>query len=540
MGETLQRHPAPRRRKWEDPARLYLSYHDDDDDGSRSSSGSHEERGARTSTTPSSPLDDGGGGGGGDDGYVSEASATAPLVGANIVADSFSCASSSSMMYSEDEQSVLDDVAWSPEESSAAPVLPRDDGGPERILLPVNASTTKANESPTGKQVIFDPNATIVMENTFLDEEEDEEEEENSGEEAEEDFHAVGDHYFNPGPEDQGAARRQTEEEDTVRKVLFADESGNERKKVETSSPKEQTAADEETRSIELVQKHDDLTRNWEGGSFSETLEEARHEGEEQQKQLLPHPQDNSGGSFEERTRKGPTSRSSPDSVIPPKPPSPGRSRLLPRMKGNSNDKSNQFGKSSSEGRLLTPSTSPLDAENPGSGSKELSAVLARNKLANFGAWEEVVDGPQADDVDGRSKRISDNHGGLEEKAPDSDRLARKRQTSFLDKRMLQEELESPRATADEIAVALGIEAEGRRLLRHARGRAGVIDEDGTAMDAMNNKEDQGNAVPVIHIMDDIWMPHYEEYVMKSVLAFSRRLLSIEKHSTEWSGGFRC
>ena len=91
-------------------------------------------------------------------------------------------------------------------------------------------------------------------------------------------------------------------------------------------------------------------------------------------------------------------------------------------------------------------------------------------------------------------------------------------QTLALDTR---DGLFEPRITTEDIATALDLSDEGRRLLTHIRGRAGVIDD--PEQDLPDEVNGSGQ-LPWIHLQDNVWMPHYEEYVVRSVHRFQKQL----------------
>jgi hypothetical protein len=86
--------------------------------------------------------------------------------------------------------------------------------------------------------------------------------------------------------------------------------------------------------------------------------------------------------------------------------------------------------------------------------------------------------------------------------------------------------LESPRTLADDMLQSLGLAGDdhARQCLQTLRARAGVID-DLDCLDEQCADDDPSNILPWMHIVDDVWMPHYEEYVFTTVHAFHRRLL---------------
>jgi hypothetical protein len=80
------------------------------------------------------------------------------------------------------------------------------------------------------------------------------------------------------------------------------------------------------------------------------------------------------------------------------------------------------------------------------------------------------------------------------------------------------------RPSSEEVAQALNIEEEGRLVLSLVRGRTGMVEDllDPPPSHACKDRI----MVPWIHIVDDLWIPHYEEYVIRAVHAFSQQLLS--------------
>lgn len=85
------------------------------------------------------------------------------------------------------------------------------------------------------------------------------------------------------------------------------------------------------------------------------------------------------------------------------------------------------------------------------------------------------------------------------------------------------EGLDQGRATADELVSMLQLGDEGMMLLQALRGRAGAVtmdeDENGYNCDA--------EGVPYLHLQDDFWVPHYEEFVVRKVNAFGRYLTAL-------------
>ena len=66
------------------------------------------------------------------------------------------------------------------------------------------------------------------------------------------------------------------------------------------------------------------------------------------------------------------------------------------------------------------------------------------------------------------------------------------------------------------MAVVLGIEDDGRMLLDYMRANAGIIED--------LSESYPPSSIPWLHLFDDFWMPHYEEYVVRAVHAFARQL----------------
>jgi hypothetical protein len=195
------------------------------------------------------------------------------------------------------------------------------------------------------------------------------------------------------------------------------------------------------------------------------------------------------------------------------------------------------------------------------------SAVYARNALVDFGSWEARVSRPTittasaaatttatpTTSTTAKAKRSSLSVQLLEEDGQDSSvkldtvvtptgetkafKLAVKvtslfsagmpspplvsRENNELD----YSALESPRTLAEDMLQSLGLAGDdhARQCLQTLRARAGVIDD--LECDQQDADEDPSNVLPWIHIVDDVWMPHYEEYVFTTVQAFHRRLL---------------
>ena len=73
-----------------------------------------------------------------------------------------------------------------------------------------------------------------------------------------------------------------------------------------------------------------------------------------------------------------------------------------------------------------------------------------------------------------------------------------------------QDGLES-RMTADTVATALSLGDDAQGLLEALRGRTGAIEME----------EPYGfDGLPYLHVAGDVWIPHYEEYVVKMVLKY--------------------
>ena len=79
------------------------------------------------------------------------------------------------------------------------------------------------------------------------------------------------------------------------------------------------------------------------------------------------------------------------------------------------------------------------------------------------------------------------------------------------------------RATADDVAAQLNLQESGAYLLKKLRAKAGAFDED----DDKNGNEENDNIrnLPLLHLVGDMWTPHFEEYVFRAVHSFGRRLL---------------
>ena len=71
------------------------------------------------------------------------------------------------------------------------------------------------------------------------------------------------------------------------------------------------------------------------------------------------------------------------------------------------------------------------------------------------------------------------------------------------------------RASSDDIAAQLGLGDTASRLLKRLRATAGVFDEE---------EQTSSSEVPLLHILEGLWIPHYEEYVFSTVHNFGCRL----------------
>jgi hypothetical protein len=90
---------------------------------------------------------------------------------------------------------------------------------------------------------------------------------------------------------------------------------------------------------------------------------------------------------------------------------------------------------------------------------------------------------------------------------------------------ILDEYDEMSRPSSEEVAQALNIEEEGCAILSLVRGRTGMV-EDLHDPPSSSQPSKESIMIPWIHIVDDLWIPHYEEYVIRAVYAFSHQLLS--------------
>jgi hypothetical protein len=225
--------------------------------------------------------------------------------------------------------------------------------------------------------------------------------------------------------------------------------------------------------------------------------------------------------------------------------------------------------------KRYTPSSSPLDKQrvkkNVGSllSSKTTntsttfltlppmspSAVYARNTLVDFGSWEARVSAPtitttSTADAEVHAVAVSEK---LQERKQAKNPFCKnpcavvepvvvvKVTKLFLSDVTIpgfsrnekddddnNKALES-RTLADDMLQSLGLAGDdhARHCLQTLRARAGVIDdlESLCDPDADENDPHKDNVLPWMHIEGDLWMPHYEEYVLQTVHAFHRRLL---------------
>jgi len=191
-------------------------------------------------------------------------------------------------------------------------------------------------------------------------------------------------------------------------------------------------------------------------------------------------------------------------------------------------------------------SSSPLDKTV----ATAASAVDTRNHLVDFGAWEAragVIVSPTPKSCDDsvtswkstRSwksttsigsvmsfKRITTPIKKLFSPSKDSEQEETMSSSSVADDDLMDpaiptiaaQGLES-RVSSEDIVLELGLGEDGYRLLQALRGKAGMVDleeEDGSVED---------RSIPLIHLLNDIWVPHYEEYVIRAVNAFMHFLL---------------
>ena len=173
-----------------------------------------------------------------------------------------------------------------------------------------------------------------------------------------------------------------------------------------------------------------------------------------------------------------------------------------------------------------------LEALTGGSSTK-------RNMFADFTEWEAALSG---DDDAKKEARINSTYSVNEE---NSDRQGNEEKSAFVIKAVslltqdfgesisrispstsqnltpdLRDGLFEPRITTEDIATKLDMSEEGHQLLTHIRGRAGVIDNP----EHLEEENGGRGQLPWVHLHDNIWMPHYEEYVVRSVHHFQQQL----------------
>jgi hypothetical protein len=97
------------------------------------------------------------------------------------------------------------------------------------------------------------------------------------------------------------------------------------------------------------------------------------------------------------------------------------------------------------------------------------------------------------------------------------------------------------RPTSEDIARSLDIVEQGQVVLCHIRGRTGVVDDlqhDSRSPHCSQTDHDVASSsslsmmIPWIHLYDTIWIPHYEEYVIRAVYNFSCQLFSNWRSTT--------
>lgn len=71
---------------------------------------------------------------------------------------------------------------------------------------------------------------------------------------------------------------------------------------------------------------------------------------------------------------------------------------------------------------------------------------------------------------------------------------------------------------------ALGLGTEAVQCLQTVRNRAGVVDD--LQADTGQDGDCTATVLPWMHVTANVWMPHYEEYVMQTVNAFHRRMVA--------------
>ena len=170
------------------------------------------------------------------------------------------------------------------------------------------------------------------------------------------------------------------------------------------------------------------------------------------------------------------------------------------------------------------------------------SASFTRNHLVDFAFWEQALLHPPADAGTAEtstSSTVLDDENDEEEPSG----AAVLKAVSMMDgttavaapslpswnathyDSILEEFDALSRSSSEEVAAALRIESQGRAVLSLIRGRTGMV-EDLSLDPCTIDRATTMMMIPWIHIIDDLWIPHYEEYVIRAVHAFSRQLLS--------------
>jgi hypothetical protein len=72
------------------------------------------------------------------------------------------------------------------------------------------------------------------------------------------------------------------------------------------------------------------------------------------------------------------------------------------------------------------------------------------------------------------------------------------------------------RLTADHVATMLQLGDDGDHMLSNLRGKSGAVE--------MEEPYAFYRGLPYLHLEGDVWIPHYEEYVVRTVDAFGRFL----------------
>lgn len=196
------------------------------------------------------------------------------------------------------------------------------------------------------------------------------------------------------------------------------------------------------------------------------------------------------------------------------------------------------------------PATTPNNITSTTMLSPVPSAVHARNALADFGSWEKAAIAASPTGF-----RHLENHKSQLECIPEHEYAS-----DSTDEKWSIERLSAPdfstrsnvtsgpkscpiylglslfdglegRASAQDVALMLGLGQDGERLLRLLHGKAGIVDVDDDEDDCYDDESmdggcatigSSGRGVPLIHLLDDFWLPHYEEYVTRTVNSFSR------------------